>query len=132
MSNRTEQRKHRRFTAAAGSTAVLKDNHNNAKPGRILNISKGGLAIACIHFEEENTHIAVSKVNIFREKDDFHLTDLPCKIVSNQKTAKDFPFNPLILNKYSVQFVDLTPPQISHLNYLIESSAKNAELIAAL
>jgi hypothetical protein len=127
MIKQTEQRRYPRFKLIAGSIAVLNDDGNNPKLGKIINLSKGGLAVACINFEEENNHMEGNKVDIFRETDEFHIIDLACKIVNYRQSARDFPFNSLVVNNYSVQFVDPTPSQISHLNYFIASSSINPQ-----
>jgi hypothetical protein len=126
MIKQTEQRRYPRFKLIAGSIAVLNDDGNNSRLGKIINLSKGGLAFACIKFEEENNHMEEmegNKVDIFRETDEFHIIDLACRIVNYRQSARDFPFNSSVLNNYSVQFVDPTPSQISHLDYFIASSS---------
>ena len=110
-----ERRKHRRFQAQGGAYAAL--NNGSLKIGQIHNISKGGLAFRYIANGEPAE--GPYKVDIFVTDNDFYLKKIPFKTVSDATLDAEIPFSTIILRQCRGHFGELTPTQMSKLDYFI-------------
>ncbi|UCD87489.1 MAG: PilZ domain-containing protein [Desulfobacterales bacterium] len=112
----TERRKHKRYRAHDGAFAVL--GPHSTKIGQIIDVSVGGLAFSYIAGKEPSD--ATFELSILFAQDSFHLTKIPFKTISDQE-AKEVPSNTLTMRRSGLQFGELTPSQISQLQYFIRN-----------
>jgi hypothetical protein len=111
-----DRRKHKRFEVPIGAFIVL--GPHSSKVGRIIDISMGGIAFR--HVDKEEPSNRLNQVDLFHIDSDFCLKNLPCETVSELETYES-PFGSFIIREYAVQFRDLTPHQLSQLEYFIRS-----------
>ena len=123
MNNRkafVEHRKHKRFKVKSGAVAV---EFNTASEyihiGKIMNISKGGLAFGYIDIDGELTE--PFELDIVAALDGFYLKNVPFKTVWVSPVAGHSAFIFLERKQRSVQFGEMTPHQISQLDYFLHN-----------
>jgi len=119
-----ERRRHERFQVKNGVLAALRINANN-KLGKIIDMSKGGLAFRYIYNEEwteanPEPDQSFDLVTIVGE-DNFFLEDLPLRTVSDCVIAKENSFKLITMRQRSMQFGELTPEQMARLEIFIKS-----------
>jgi c-di-GMP-binding flagellar brake protein YcgR len=124
VGDQIERRKHLRFETLSGANAVLKDDGDRTKFGRIFNISEGGLGLACIQFEKEIDPHRVSRLDIVQGNAESFLADLPCRILQMHNTKANFPLNSLTFDRYCIQFHQLTASQRQQLQHFINRYAR--------
>lgn len=111
-----EKRKHKRFKTQEGVFSEL--TSTTTKLGQIKNISKGGINF---HYVADEEQISGShKINIFLNDDDFHLNEIPFKVISDYCVDYNSPFSTIIMMQCSGQFNELTQKQMFQLDYLID------------
>lgn len=111
-----ERRKHERFKVKEDVVAVSISADN--KPGKIQDISKGGLALL-FRADDEQTKDSM-KVDILSIGDDFHLRNLPVKSVLNAPVAADGSADDLPKWRLGLQFEKLTYYQKLLLNFFLQ------------
>ena len=79
----TERREYIRFLVPENTFAALRPNFSMV--GRIKDISIGGLALQ--YLTDEKPGLENSRVDIFNCGEEFHLSELPCKIVYDIRLA---------------------------------------------
>lgn len=116
-----ERRKHRRFRAQEGAFAVLRPQC--AKLGQIIDISRTGLAFCYVVTGAKGNH--AGEVDIFLAGDGFCLERIPIKTVWDHRVHKKFSNGSLPMRRCGVQFGELTPHQLSELDYFIQNHTLN-------
>ena len=109
-----ERRKHKRFEVPIGSFVVL--GPHSTTVGRIIDISMGGLAFR--HVDEVESSEALHELDVFHEND-FSLRHVPCETISDLETYES-PFGSFIIRESTVEFGDMTPHQMLHLQRFIQ------------
>ncbi|MFP7754851.1 PilZ domain-containing protein [Thermodesulfobacteriota bacterium B35] len=107
-----ERRRHRRYRVKEGALAFL-----GTVPGSISDISEGGLAVHYVVFEKQPGDEL--QLDIFFGRDDFYLTDLPGRKVSEADSTPGTTFSRIRVRRMGVQFGELTSEQKSRLRYFI-------------
>ncbi|MBU0481192.1 MAG: PilZ domain-containing protein [Proteobacteria bacterium] len=102
-----ERREHKRFRAKSGTCAV------ESKAGEIIDISMGGLAFSYVDHGDW-TDESFDRGMLFGEKD-LCVEDLPLKIISDCAINSGLS----IIRRCGVKFGELTPKQLSQLEYFI-------------
>ena len=112
-----ERRNHPRFKVQEGAYAVL--NNGYFKIGQIQNISKGGLALKYVAIGEKAE--GSCQVDIFVKNNDFFLTHIPFKTITDVYADVEIPFSTTSLRQCGGQFGELTQSQKVQLDYFIQS-----------
>ena len=125
-----ERRKHKRFKVKDSAIVAVKDSAFVAvldttpgyiNLGRFINISKGGLAFRYDDRKGESTE--PFKVDILSVQDSFYLYNIPFKTIWVSHAAGKPSFSFSKTSKQGVQFGDMAPSQIQHLDSFIEKYA---------
>ena len=115
-----ENRKHKRFKVKSGSVAVESNTaFEYIHIGQIVNISKGGLAFVYIDIDGELTE--PFELDIVAALDGFYLKNVPFKTVWVSPVASHSAFIFLERKQRGVQFGEMTPHQISQLDYFLHN-----------
>jgi hypothetical protein len=113
--NTIEKRAYKRFKP--GKDAYIALLSDSVKVGRILNISKSGLAFSYISEDEQINDY--NRMNIFLSGNRFYLKELPFNVISDFYIGTETPFSKVLMKQCTVQFRRLTSRQISQLEYFI-------------
>jgi len=114
----SDRRKHRRFQLHDSAFVVFRAPWpHSTKVGQIIDISRQGLAFRYI--ADEGWSNGSSELEIVLANHSFYLDKVPFKTISDSKTDNDVPFSSIEMRRSVVQFGDLTPNQISQLEYFI-------------
>ena len=134
-----ERRNHPRFKVKRGAVAAViktasekqeqgKDVPMNEAPiasiqmGQIINISKGGLAFRYI--DGETLFSELFDLDILFVQNSFYLKKMPGKTVWVSPALRKPPISLLTTNEQGVQFGDLTPLQISQLDFFLKNCTR--------
>jgi len=115
-----ERRKHKRLQVKDLAFAKLwSENEKDyvQEIGQLLDISKGGLSIRSSLEQEKSSEQSV--LGIFLSGSDFHIENLPFKIVADSEIILDSTLSKRALRRYGIQFDNLTSEQESNLNYFL-------------
>ena len=112
-----EQRENKRFQVPKDAFAALRPDY--IQVGQIINISMGGLAFRYLGSEGPSN---ASELDIFLAGRAFYLYKLPFETVWDFVTNEK-PFSSINMKVCGLQFRDLTPQQISELEYFIQDYA---------
>lgn len=112
-----EQRENKRFQVPRDAFAALRPDY--IKVGQIINISMGGLGFRCLGSEGPSI---VSELDIFLAGRTFYLYKVPFQTVWDFVT-NEMPYSSLNMKVCGLKFGDLTPHQISQLEYFIQDYA---------
>lgn len=113
-SERVEQGQHKRFRVQNDTFVVLRSN--DIKVGSLEEITIDGLSFHYVGREVSITEPA--ELSIISPNHNFQLFTIPCKITSDLKSYERDPYA-ITMRQCAVQFVELTPLQISQLEYFI-------------
>ncbi len=111
-----ERRKHKRFMVKNGAYTV-----NSTKPGLIVDIGLGGLSFRYIDRKEWPQE--TNNLDIVFGDNDFRLTNVPYRVVSDSITDHDFSNDKMVVKRRSVEFGDLSAGQILKLQHFIDRNA---------
>ena len=115
-----EQRKYVRFLAKDNSFAALRNEFK--KVGKIDNISINGLGFS---FLSETTQVDSAdhhtQVDIFSSENEFHLFNVPCRIVYEVTDATPDESLLVKMSKCGLHFGELSKMQLDLLNFLIKN-----------
>jgi hypothetical protein len=111
--------KHKRFLAPRGSFVAIGPHFN--KVGQIIDIGMDGLSFDYVASEELPDKSF--EADILLSDTDFYLERVPCEMISEVKISRKSSFGSLFIRKCSVQFGELTPKQMSQLEYFIQNYA---------
>ena len=117
MKELAEQREYKRFRVPKDAFAALGPDY--IKVGQIINISMGGLAFRYLGSEGPSN---ASELEIFLAGRAFYLYKLHFETVWDSLTDKK-PCSCINMKVCGLQFGDLTPQQISQLEYFIQEYA---------
>ena len=119
-----DKRRDIRFVAADDVVVVLPDKIS--KIGRVIDIGQGGLAFELI--DDEESRWEFSKRDISLWANEFHVSDIPCKMVY------DIPVKPppeyellsfhIKTRRCGIQFESLTENQRGQLEFLLKTYTK--------
>ncbi len=112
-----ERRKHQRFQAEDGAMVTLR--RYASLVGRIIDISKGGLAFRYMDTDERPR--GSFQLDILVERAGFLLEKVPAKTISDLELPKEFSYSPTTMRRQGVQFGDLTENQKSKLESFIRN-----------
>jgi hypothetical protein len=112
-----ERRKNKRFQAPPNTYALLNDQVS--KLGRVLDISKGGLAFRYVSVDKKLKK--VFQLDLISAHVDLGLNGLPVRVVSEFETASETPARAVTLIRASVQFEGLTGEQAKGLEFFLQT-----------
>ncbi len=115
--NEAERRFYKRYQAKDGALAFI-----DSIPGRIVDISEGGMSINYMVFEKEITSSLM--LDIFFNDDKFFLQNIPARVVSEKVKEPLTPFSSVVIRRYSIRFGDLSEDQREKLNYFIHHNTE--------
>ena len=107
-----ERRRFKRYQVKPGAFAALRPDLN--KMGQIIDFGKDGLSFLYIH--KDDAFNDSSELDIFVSGQEFYLSRLPVKTVSDTNVPNKIPINPIVIQRQGVQFRELTPEQTSVLD----------------
>jgi hypothetical protein len=113
---RVERRKHKRFRVQDGAFVILSPSDTGA--GRLKNISLGGLMFEYVTVKAPS--IDATELEIFLTDSLFRLHQVPCQSVWDLPVYKSSSFS-LQKRQCGVQFGELSPHQVSRLEYFIQN-----------
>ncbi|MGA7143406.1 MAG: PilZ domain-containing protein [Desulfobacterales bacterium] len=115
-----EHRKHKRFKVKSGAVAIeFNTAFEYIHIGQIMDISKSGLAFSYIDIDGELA--APFELDIVAALDGFYLKNVPFKTVWGSPVAGHSAFIFLERKQRGVQFGEMTPHQISRLDYFLHN-----------
>ncbi len=116
-----EHRKYKRFKVKSGASTVgFYTGSEYINIGQIMNISKTGLSFRYIETNDESTEPV--ELDILAALDGFYLKNVLFKTVWVSPVASHHPAFILLEKKQrGVQFGEMTPHQISHLDYFLHN-----------
>jgi hypothetical protein len=111
---RTDLRKDKRFRAQEGAFVDLRISH--VKVGKIVDISKGGLAFRYLHVGE---HLRQTfELDMYSRKNDFRMEKIPVRTVWDRGSPGELHFSTRTRLR-GVQFGKLNQEQLSELERFI-------------
>ena len=114
---KVEKRKFKRFKVKDLSFALLK-SASYEELGKIVDISKGGLALQCLVGEQRIEESV--ELDIILAGNGFHIKKMPCKTISDFEITNKIHFSSLKMRRHSIKFGELDDHQISELDYFIK------------
>ena len=111
-----DRRKHKRFPVPPNTYVQLNDQVS--KLGRVLDISKGGLAFRYISVGKALKK--VFQLDLISSQVNPGLNPLPVKVVSEIEMASETPARAVTLSRAGVQFEELMDEQIDWLKRFIQ------------
>lgn len=135
-----ERRKHHRFKVKRGAVAAMiktlsvKEEQaedmrmnegfiatapKNIQMGQIINISKGGLAFCYI--DGEDKYNKLFDLDILFVQDSFYLKNVPANTVWASQVVSKPSLSLLESKQRGLQFKELTPHQISQLDFFLQN-----------
>lgn len=119
-----ERRKHKRFRVPPNTYVRLNDQVS--KLGRVLDISKGGLAFRYISVGKELKE--VFQIDLVSTQVNPGVIPLPVKVVSEIEMVSETPARAVTLSRASVQFEELMEEQANWLERFIQKCSQNVDL----
>ena len=116
-----ERRKHTRFQLKPGAYAVL--SPNLIKLGQIIDISVSGLAFRYIRYGDKDVDNVDSDVLLYGKN--MYVDRIPFRIVSDVELTNPGIFSSVLMNKFSIEFKNLTGKQLEQLEMFIKSHTIN-------
>ncbi len=120
----SERREHTRFNAKAGAYTVF--SRKSIIPGRINDISMGGLSFSYV--EGEEWYQESSQLDILFGDADFFLDSIPFETVSDTIIENESPYSQIIMRRCGVRFGDLTTEQQTQLKLFIRHNTTDGEI----
>jgi len=124
LDRRTEiqRRKHNRFRPKA-LTFIRLRSESEEDMGQLLDISKAGLSLRYVDYAEKA--LDYSELEILLSGDEFTIGRIPFQTVSSdiKLTFSPYfrPLYPIELRRHGVKFEELTPDQLSKLDYFLKN-----------
>ena len=119
----SERRTHTRFKARAGAYTVF--SPKSVIPGRINDISLGGLSFSYVEGEEWYQNAA--ELDILFGDDDFYLDRIPFETVSDTMIENESPYSQIVMRRCGVKFGTLSEAQLDKLRYFIRHNTVSGE-----
>ena len=117
-----ERRKHKRCSVQNESYAAI--SPNSKKLGKILDISKGGLAFE--YFANCESEISDPCQTIYLSSNGCYVEDIPFKIIEDSKVSSNQPFNSMEKRKQRVQFGNISNRQSFDLDFYIQKNTASS------
>jgi hypothetical protein len=111
-----ERRVHRRYKVKTQVFAALA---SHCLIGQIKNISKGGISFTCLASLKPDSR--TFEIEIFTQDDQFHLREIPFKIVSELDVEDRIPSSSLQKKQINGVFLELTDSQVSQLEHFLKN-----------
>ncbi len=111
----TERREHKRHQLKDHSFVA---NVNRNKIGKIINISMGGFALRYIDTEKWPDNSFKSGIVL---SENFYMENIPLRTISDSLIDKGLPSS-ITERRRHIQFGELTPGQMSQLEYFIQNN----------
>jgi len=121
LSELLDRRRDNRFEVVSGAVAIHKNDHS--KQGKIIDISRGGLAFC--YDEREDLTKEFAEFAISFAAGDFYLDKIPCKVTSYCPANDIIPLNHENMRRVGVQLGELTQKQTNQLEYFIQNHTTN-------
>jgi hypothetical protein len=113
--NQQERRQHTRYTVP--NLVIALPKRSSAQIARIINISKGGLAVR--YLDQNNWLGSATKIDILANSD-FFINNLPIKLVEDFKIDNDISFSITKERQSCLQFDQLSVEQQTKLEEFIQ------------
>ncbi|MEA2084013.1 MAG: PilZ domain-containing protein [Thermodesulfobacteriota bacterium] len=104
----TERRKHQRFRALEGAVVLASSNFGN-----VINISKGGMAISYINWDNQKSGKGLMDVMLDAK---VVLHDFPFTIIPDSETYNLGQSRMVVMKQQRIKFGSLTPAQEAQLD----------------
>jgi hypothetical protein len=114
-----ERRKDERFQTGKNTYAVLRAR--GSKLGRVIDISKGGLAFRYVSVGERLK--GPLELDLLSHQYDYRIDKIPIKIITDLELANKKAFKSTTLKRVGVQFGKLTREQKSKIEHFIKDHA---------
>lgn len=115
--NFTERRKDKRFKVKDPVFAIL---NNSSKMGRIVDISKSGLALR--YCENGADYAELNKIDVFKSDFSIYINDIKANIISDFQVIGKMFFGSRDVRQCGVRFEKLSSKQIAQLESLINTA----------
>ncbi len=112
-----DRREHERFKVKDG--AIATPTSDLYKQGKIIDISKSGLAFCYKGKEDLSKEFAELAINISLKK--FNLGNIPCRTIADLSLTDGSRLESELIRRCSIQFNDLTSIQTDQLEHFIEN-----------
>ena len=119
-----DQRNHERFRVQDSAFVVIRGPWpSTSKVGQIVNISMNGLGFRYIasYIASEVRPNQSPELDIVLSGSSFRLDKIPFESISDFQTANEAPLSSTTMRQSGVQFGQLTPYQISQLQYFVQN-----------
>lgn len=115
---KADRRRHKRFEVCEGAFAFI-----NNSPFTIRNISKGGMRLQTVIFDDYPPNDMI--LDLFLKSENFYLQNIPVHLVNIWNSDPKTPFSSIRERCFGLQFGELTEQQQTRLDYFISRSATN-------
>lgn len=122
-----ERRQHRRFEVK--NLAIAVPNKPTSRVGRIVNISRGGMAVR--YLDQDNWGTAADEVDILINSH-FFMTGIPIQNVGDFRVQAVVPFSVMNERQCCLQFVSLSSEQEKQLDEFIATHGVGSSPAAGL
>jgi len=112
--NQTERRQHERYQVP--NLVVALPKKSSAQIARIINISKGGMAVR--YLDQNDWLGSANKIDVLANSD-FFMTNVPISSVRDYKVENDISFSIISERQCCLEFGELTPEQQKKLDEFI-------------
>ena len=119
-----ERRKHKRHCVENDSYAAI--SPDSKKLGRILNISKGGLAFE--YFVNYGSEISKPEQTIYLSSNRCYVENIPFKVIDDREVANNLPFNSMEKRKQCVQFDKISQRKSFDLDFYIQNNTVDSSI----
>ena len=119
MANEKDRRKDERFQVKR-FTFVKLWSESNEDIGQLLDISESGLSLR--YFLKAQNPINFSQLGIFSPDCDLAIDGIPFRVISDTELPNGSPLDPIMFRRSGVQFGQLTPKQLSELDYFLKTN----------
>lgn len=116
-----ELRNHTRFLGSQGAYAAFftTDLHNFVRLGKIIDISRGGVALRYIGVSEETSGTFILEL-LGNEKPAVHLGSVPCRVVYDHQLPGE-SFGLVVVRRCGIEFGHLSEDQLARLDEFIQN-----------
>jgi len=118
-----ESREYERFQVHYGVVAAL-ECETRVRAGLVNDISRGGLSFRYLESKNEPKCSSQELKISWNTKKDFYIDSVPCRIASDQPLSSKEYYSYLPMRKCSVTFGEMTPEQMSQIEYFIKNFTK--------
>ena len=120
--SQTERRQHQRYQVP--NLVVALPKRSSAQIAKIINISKGGMAVR--YLDQSDWLGSASKIDVVANSN-FFMSDIPIRAVSDFKIDNDISFSIIRERQCCLQFGELSPEQRDKLDeFIVQYTADQA------